>query len=48
MFVTELPRMRGETRTVPLYGVIHKDKDGLIFGPARWREVQAWRRENLR
>ena len=44
VFVSEVPTVRGE-RPVSLYGVMPKEgKGGLLYGPARWREVQAWRR----
>ena len=48
VFVSEAPTVRGE-RPVTLYGVVRQDGEGgLLYGPARWREVQAWRKEHLR
>ena len=48
VFVSEVPGVRGE-RSTTLYGVmLNEGEGGLLFGPARWREVQKWRRENLR
>ena len=41
-------KLRGE-HSVTLYGVVRNEgEEGLLFGPARWREVQKWRKEHLR
>ena len=48
VFVSEVPGVRGE-RSITLYGVVRNEGDGgLLYGPARWRKVRKWRKENLR
>ena len=46
VFVSEVGGGGGK-KPVSFYGVVRKDggEGGLLYGPARWREVQAWRRE---